>query len=107
MKRDSYEREEKMGLNNAFADEGVPMGTMEITLSMLKPGQKGRVKKVAAQGELKRRLYDMGCTSGAQVEFVKKAPLGDPIEIVLRGYRLSLRKSEADMVTIEVQGEKT
>ena len=72
-------------------------------LSYLKPGQSCIVKKVNGEGKLRRRLFDMGVTPGAEILVVKKAPLGDPIEITIRGYELSLRKDEADKVLVEVK----
>ena len=61
-----------------------------------------KVKKVLAEGKIKRRLFDMGVTPGASLTFKKVAPLGDPVEITLRGYELSLRKDEAANVVVEV-----
>ena len=58
---------------------------------------------VLGEGKIKRRLFDMGITPGAEVFLRKKAPLGDPIEITLRGYELTLRKTEAECVKVEVQ----
>ncbi len=66
-------------------------------------GEKGIVKEVSGEGRIRRRLFDMGVTNGAEVYMRKAAPLGDPIEITLRGYELTLRKSEAACVTVEVQ----
>ena len=70
-------------------------------LSELSIGEKGRVLKVNGEGAIRRRLFDMGVTPGADVYFRKKAPLGDPIEISIRGYELTLRKSEAANVEIK------
>lgn len=75
---------------------------MEKTLDQFIPGETGIVKKVAAEGQIKRRIFDMGITPGAEVYMRKKAPLGDPIEITIRGYELTLRKAEAACVTLEV-----
>ena len=77
---------------------------MEKTLDLFTIGETGIVKKVVADGKVKRRLFDMGITPGAEVYMRKKAPLGDPIEVTLRGYELTLRKSEAICVTMEVKG---
>ena len=68
-------------------------------------GETGLIKKVEGEGRLSRRLFDMGVTPGATVYLRKKAPLGDPLEITLRGYELTLRKSEASLVILEVEGE--
>lgn len=64
-------------------------------LSELSIGERGKVKAVNGEGAIRRRLFDMGITPGAEVYLRKKAPLGDPIEIALRGYELTLRKAEA------------
>lgn len=71
-------------------------------LSEFKPGEQGTVKKVNGEGRVRRRLFDMGVTPGAAVLMRKVAPLGDPIEITVRGYELTLRKSEAECVEVEV-----
>jgi len=75
---------------------------MEKLLKDLSKGEKGVVKRITAEGKIKRRLFDMGITPGAEVAFRKVAPMGDPVEFTLRGYELSLRKSEAEAVTVEV-----
>lgn len=75
---------------------------MEKTLDLFEIGEKGVVKSVAGKGKIKRRLFDMGITPGADVFMRKKAPLGDPIEITIRGYELTLRKTEAACVKLEV-----
>ena len=72
-------------------------------LSEFSIGEKGVVKAVSGEGRLRRRLFDMGVTPGAEVLMRKKAPLGDPIEITIRGYKLTLRKTEAELVTMEVR----
>lgn len=66
-------------------------------------GETGQIKKVEGEGKLRRRLFDMGVTPGAVVTLRKKAPLGDPIEVNIRGYELTLRKSEASLVTLEME----
>ena len=76
---------------------------MTKTLDQFAIGEKGVVKSVTAEGAIKRRLFDMGVTPGAEVYMRKRAPLGDPIEITIRGYELTLRKSEAVCVTMEVK----
>ena len=72
-------------------------------LSEFSVGERGSVKAVSGEGKMRRRLFDMGVTPGAEIFLRKKAPLGDPIEITLRGYELTLRKSEAACVTLEVR----
>ncbi len=76
---------------------------MNKLLSEMSIGESGRIVKVTGEGAIRRRLFDMGVTPGAEVFFRKKAPLGDPIEITLRGYELTLRKAEAAHVEIEVK----
>ncbi|NCA67304.1 MAG: ferrous iron transport protein A [Clostridia bacterium] len=75
---------------------------MDKTLKEFIPNERGTVKKVTAEGKIKRRLFDMGVTPGAEIIMRKAAPLGDPIEITLRGYELSLRRDEAAAVLMEV-----
>ena len=74
---------------------------MEKTLDQFTIGEKGIVKRVLGEGKIKRRLFDMGITPGADVYMRKRAPLGDPIEVTVRGYELSLRKADADMIEVE------
>ncbi len=76
---------------------------MEKSLSEFAIGETGVIRLVGGDGKIRRRLFDMGVTPGAEVYLRKRAPLGDPIEITLRGYELTLRKSEADVVTMEVE----
>jgi ferrous iron transport protein A len=71
------------------------------TLKEYRPGEKGTVKKISAEGKLKRRIFDMGITPGAEITMRKAAPLGDPIEVTVRGYELTLRKSEAETILME------
>ena len=72
------------------------------TLKDLKVGQSGKVVKIHGEGALKRRIMDMGITKGVLITVRKVAPLGDPMELNLRGYELSLRKADAEMVEIEI-----
>ena len=76
---------------------------MTKTLADFIPGEKGVIVTVAGEGRIRRRLFDMGVTPGAEVVMRKKAPLGDPIEVTLRGYELTLRKTEAACVMAEVR----
>jgi len=64
-------------------------------------GKTVRVKKLTGEGAIKRRIMDMGITKGIEVYVRKVAPLGDPIEITVRGYELSLRKADAEMIEVE------
>ena len=75
-------------------------------LDEMKVGETGLIKSVQGEGKIRRRLFDMGVTPGATVYLRKVAPLGDPIEITIRGYELSLRKVEAQSVKLEVEEGK-
>ena len=75
-------------------------------LDEFKIGETGLIKKVEGEGRLRRRLFDMGVTPGATVYLRKKAPLGDPLEVTIRDYELTLRKSEAALVELEVEDKK-
>ncbi|MCD8295056.1 MAG: ferrous iron transport protein A [Clostridia bacterium] len=76
---------------------------MTKLLSEFTVGESGTIKKVSGEGRIRRRLFDMGVTPGADVTMRKKAPLGDPIEVTLRGYELTLRKVEAACVEVELK----
>ena len=75
----------------------------ELPLSEFAIGQSGVIVNIGGDGKIRRRLFDMGVTPGADVYLRKKAPLGDPIEVTLRGYELTLRKTEAAVVTVRTQ----
>ena len=79
---------------------------MEKKLSEFIIGEKGIVKFVHGEGRLRRRLFDMGITPNADIELKKKAPLGDPIEVLVRGYHLTLRKTEADLVDMIIKEKR-
>jgi len=72
-----------------------------MNLAMLKPGEHGKITKIGAIGSLKRRLMDMGVIVGENVKVKKIAPLGDPIEVTIKNYNLSLRKKEAEGIAVE------
>lgn len=72
-----------------------------MVLSQLKVGEKGTVVVVNGEGAIRRRLFDMGITPGTEIYLRKTAPFGDPIEVSLRGYELTLRKTEAAQVEIK------
>lgn len=76
---------------------------MEKKLSDFKPGEAGIVLKVQGEGGLKRRIFDMGITPGTRIAMRKSAPLGDPIELTVKGYELSLRKAEAANVLMKIE----
>ena len=71
------------------------------TLRQVNIGEKVKVVKLHGEGAVKRRIMDMGLTKGVEVYVRKVAPLGDPIEVTVRGYELSLRKADADMIEVE------
>lgn len=77
---------------------------MEKLLKDLKIGEEGIVRRVGGDGAVRRRLFDMGVTPGAPVKMRKLAPLGDPVEVTLRGYELTLRKNEAEWVVVSSTG---
>ena len=78
----------------------------QIPLHKLGVGQRGVVVRVGGKGPVRRRMMDMGLVPGTEVKVVRVAPLGDPVEFELRGYSLSLRKSEARDITVEVPAEE-
>ncbi|WP_346900246.1 ferrous iron transport protein A [Clostridium sp. UBA7503] len=71
------------------------------TLKDVKPGHTVTVLKIQGEGAVKRRIMDMGVTKGSSIHLRKIAPLGDPIEITIRGYELSIRKSDAEKILVE------
>ena len=70
-------------------------------LLKLKPGQKGRIIKLLGAGPVQRRIMDMGLVKGAEIEVERVAPLGDPLELKVKGYHLSLRRAEAANIFVE------
>ena len=88
--------------NNCVIDRPIGNGGREMkTLKDVKIGGSAKVVKLHGEGALKRRIMDMGLTKGVEVYVRKVAPLGDPIELTLRGYELSLRRADAEMVEVE------
>ena len=73
-----------------------------MTLKEAKIGSSVKVDKLRGEGAIKRRIMDMGITKGVEIAVRKVAPLGDPIEITVRGYELSLRKADAEMIDVEL-----
>jgi ferrous iron transport protein A len=71
------------------------------TLKDVKVGSTVTVKKIAGEGPVKRRIMDMGITKGVQVYVRKVAPLGDPVEVTVRGYELSIRKADVEIIEVE------
>ena len=79
------------------------MGTDNLKpLSELLPGERGIIRKMKVRGAIRRRLMDMGFVSGSPVEMEKEAPLGDPVDILVKGCHVSIRKEEAQHVLIEI-----
>lgn len=72
-----------------------------MTLKETAIGRTVKVKKLSGEGPVKRRIMDMGITKGVEIYVRKKAPLGDPVEVTVRGYELSLRKADAEMIEVE------
>jgi ferrous iron transport protein A len=72
-----------------------------LTLKETKPGETVRIVKIGGGGPVKRRIMEMGITKGVEVYVRKVAPLGDPVEITVRGYELSLRKADAELIEVE------
>ena len=73
-----------------------------MNLAALRPGQRGKITTIGVTGPLRRRLMDMGVLVGEEVKVEKVAPLGDPIEVTIKHYNLSLRKKEAEGIAVEV-----
>ena len=71
------------------------------TLKHTKVGETVKLVKLKGEGAVKRRIMDMGITKGVEVHIRKVAPLGDPVEVTVRGYELSLRKADAEMIEVE------
>lgn len=71
------------------------------TLRDIKVGETCRVVKLHGEGAIKRRIMDMGITRGTEIHVVRVAPLGDPVEVTVRGYSLSLRHDDAEMIEVE------
>lgn len=72
-----------------------------MTLKEVKVGRRAKVIRVGGEGAIRRRIMDMGITKGVEIYVRKVAPLGDPMELFVRGYELSLRKADADMIEVE------
>ena len=73
----------------------------ECPLTRLAPGETARVRSIAGEAGARQRLQELGLIRGTSVQFIRAAPLGDPIEVRVRGYHLSLRRQEADCVLVE------
>lgn len=82
------------------------IGGIKLKLSQLKQGQTGRIVKVGGEGQLRRHFLDMGLIQGTDIQYIKAAPMGDPIEYKIWGYELTLRKDDAKCIDIELQENK-
>lgn len=94
-------------LSNVPENKGLNMTettNTPLNLRSLKVGQLARVIRVNAQGELGRRIRDMGLIPGAEIQVVGRAPLKDPVALRIQGFTLTLRNNEADHITVEVDG---
>lgn len=80
-----------------ITERGIDMKTLKDASI----GQTVKVKKLTGEGPVKRRIMDMGITKGVEIYVRKVAPLGDPVEVTVRGYELSLRKADAEMIEVE------
>jgi ferrous iron transport protein A len=78
-----------------------------MNLSMLKPGETGKIQGIRVTGPLKRRLMDMGVLVGEVIKVIKKAPFGDPIEVTIKNYNLSLRQKEAEVIIITTEDHQS
>lgn len=78
----------------------LPEISTETTLDTLKPGEKAIIIRVRVVGPARRKLFDMGMVAGAEIELVRNAPLGDPMDYRIKGYHLSIRKEEASQIFI-------
>lgn len=72
-----------------------------MTLGELRPGERGRVLAIGTQGAMRQRILDMGITPKVEIQLIKVAPLGDPLDLSLRGYNLSLRRHDAALIEVE------
>lgn len=77
-----------------------------MTLEELTIGQKGKITDIRCEGPMRRRMMDMGLLKGTEIELIGIAPLGDPLEIKLRGYKLSLRKADAALIEVSPEDQK-
>jgi Fe2+ transport system protein FeoA len=78
---------------------------LEKRLSELEPGERGIITRVEGSGALRRRLLDMGLVKGTEIIVIRRAPLGDPVEFLLKGYNLTLRKKEGDNIYVLIKGD--
>lgn|GEM_PF-649014 len=82
------------------------IGDLNLRLSELKSGEEGIVIKIDETGSVRRRIMDMGIVRGSKVKVICRAPLGDPMELEIRDYKLTLRRKEAEKIFIDINGGK-
>ena len=75
----------------------------EIRLNQVKPGDIGKISKIAGNTDYRKRVLALGLTKGSSIKIIRNAPLGDPVELVIRGYKLSLRKEEAKDIYVMLE----
>ena len=87
------------------SDEGLDMTADTVmlrTLDQLLPGQSATIQQIGGRGSFRRRVMDLGLTNGAEIEMIQATPLGDPIEYVVNGYHLTLRRAEARVIVVSM-----
>ncbi len=87
--------------NGCIAKKFLGKDGRNMTLRDMAKGRTVKVKRISGEGPVKRRIMDMGITKGISVYIRKVAPLGDPVEVTVRGYELSIRKADAEMIEVE------
>ena len=93
-------KDSRVAVSKEMASKIMIWGEIMATLRDVKVGQNVKIKKINGSGAVKRRIMDMGITKGVDVHIRKVAPLGDPVELTVRGYELSLRKADAELIEI-------
>ena len=92
-----------MCLEDLRKKKDVTGGEATVPLVEVKPGQRARVVKISGRGSTNKRIVDMGVEPGTMIEVERVAPVGEPVDVKVKGYHLSLRKDEATGITVEVQ----
>ena len=94
-------KDSRVALGKDMANKIMIQGGKTMTLREVTPGSTVKVTKLTGEGPVKRRIMDMGITKGVDIFVRKVAPLGDPVEVTVRGYELSLRKADAEMIEVQ------
>ena len=94
-------KDSRVALGKDMANKIMIKGGKTMTLREVTPGSTVKVTKLTGEGPVKRRIMDMGITKGVDIFVRKVAPLGDPVEVTVRGYELSLRKADAEMIEVQ------